>query len=113
MARKPAVCKIWDMRFVADGYFVSTWELDGVYGDKIPGSEEQTYSGSIDPDFYTPSSKHIWAFMSEAVEERAKRTAENRYVLGEVWEADNSRPSMKFYGSVKRRGCQPAQTSTS
>ena len=92
------------MRFAADSYTASTWELDGEHGNKIPGSEEQIRSDLSNHGLHTHDGNHMWAAVSEAMEERAKRTSEDRYVLAEVWNVDSKRPAAEFLSSYRRRG---------
>ena len=87
------------MRFSADSLAVLSWEADAE-GNKIPGTEEQLGAG-------TQIGVSDFLDFIRLVEARALRTSEDRYVIGELWEVDSGRPSMRIFGTgrpMKRRG---------
>lgn len=94
------------MRFQGDTFAVSTWEAD-LGGNKIPGTEEQIELGNIGGDFYTLDSQYLLNAVKDAMKERAKHTAGNRYVIGEIWSVDSERPATRLMNRWELRGFQP------
>lgn len=102
-----AVCKIWDMKLEADSLAASTWELDK-NGNKIPGSEERVDLENYGPGASDVNNQLIGKIVWKEIVDRTKRTPQNKWVVGEIWQVDTKRPAMELYGKVmKRQGIQP------
>lgn len=95
------------MRFQRDGFSVFSWETDE-HGNKIPGSEEHANITKPGAGRYSAYGNHINPMM----EDRAKRTPKDRFVVAEVWEVDSRRPDMQYFSTYQWQGTHPVSGGT-